>query len=208
MSRVFSMRDLRLIPALSKFNEIELLQISNDALVNSYLRQLGFNISRAILYTPAKHRDLQGNVGVGFRAVGEISRDRSFLTSSLCTTTERLVAASYYDMSLTKELAKLLGNSVDLRSGVGDEEDSSFPAELIEPDYEEVAFEILALEKIRDSIRGTPHNDAGALKTPGEYAAQLLENGVTTVVEDFKNDKGKWAAGIGGDWSTVVLEGA
>lgn len=173
MSRIFSFRDLQLIPALSKFNEIELLQISNDALVNSYLRQLGFNVTRAILYVPAKHRDLQGNVGVGFRAVGEIRRDRGFLTSPLCTATERLIAASYYDMSLTKEIAKLLGNSVDLRSDVGDEEDSNLTTELIEPDYKEVTLEILTLEKIRDRIRGTPYNDAGALKTPEEYAEQL-----------------------------------
>jgi hypothetical protein len=76
-------------------------------------------------------------------------------------------------MSLTKEIAKLLGNSVDLRSDVGDEEDSNLTTELIEPDYKEVTLEILTLEKIRDRIRGTPYNDAGALKTPEEYAEQL-----------------------------------
>lgn len=171
MSRVFSFRDLRLIPELSKYNEIQLLHPSMDAVINAYLSQLGFDMNHAIFYVPAKHRDMQGKIDVGFRAIGEISDDRAFITSKLCTITERLVAASHTDPSLCKELSSLMGNSISYRD-VEDNHDGeeSYPEDLVEPDFDEVAQEILNLENLRDQIRGTPHDEAGALKLPGTYA--------------------------------------
>jgi hypothetical protein len=168
MSRVFSFRDLQLIPELSEYNEIELLHPSMDDLVNSFLSQLGFNIHQSVLYVPALHRDMQGNVGVGFRAVGSITTSREFLNSKLCSPIERLIAASTYDMSLTKELSKLMGSSVSLFTRA-DGEDPDFPEELVEPDCEDISNQIAMLEALRDDIRGTPYNEWGALKTPEEY---------------------------------------
>lgn len=170
MSRVFSFRDLQRIPALSNLTEIQLLAIERDDLINSYLGKLGFDLNKAILYSPAKHRDLSGKVGVGFRAVGDINpNNREFLNSKLCQPIERLVAASKYDMSLTRELAKLMGSTVELKDDQAVEEDDGFPDELIEEDYDAVEAEILVLENIRDMIRGSPYNEHGALKTPSEY---------------------------------------
>lgn len=170
MSRVFSFRDLQRIPALSGLTEIELLSIERDDLVNHYLGQLGFDMNKAILYTPSKHRDLSGKVAIGYQVVGEIDAyDRTFLNHSLCLPIERLVAASKYDMSLTRELAKLMGSSVELRDDGAVDEDDGFPPELIEPDHVEVVAQILILENIRDTVRGSPYNEQGALKTPGEY---------------------------------------
>jgi len=172
MSRVFSFRDLRLIPELSKYRELDLLHPRLDPLVNKYLGQLGFDMDYAILYVPAKHRDMQGNVGVGFRAVGEISINRSFINSSMCSLIERLIAASYTDPSLTRELCQLMGNSISFKNTEGESMDESdFPDELIEPDYDEVTREILMLENLRDSIRGPMHDEAGSLKLPGAYNA-------------------------------------
>lgn len=170
MSRVFSFRDLQRIPALSSLTEIQLLAIERDDLVNQYLGQLGFDLNKAILYVPAKHRDLAGKVAIGYRAVGDIDpHDREFLNSSLCLPIERLVAASKTDLSLTRELAKLMGSTVELKDDHAVEDDDGYPDELIEEDCDSVQEEILMLENIRDMIRGSPYNEHGALKTPREY---------------------------------------
>lgn len=170
MSRVFSFRDLLRIPALSGLNEIQLLHPAMDSTVNAYLRELGFDLKQAILYVPSKHRDLSGKVAVGFRAIGEISDNREFLTSRLCTITERLLAAAEKDPSLCRELCNLMGNSINLGDGDTSSEDEDFPEELVETDYDEIATEIRNLENLRDTIRGTPYDEAGALKLPGTYA--------------------------------------
>lgn len=169
MSRVFSFRDLQRIPALKGLTETQLLSIERDDLVNQYLAELGFDITKAILYVPAKHRDLSGKVAVGYRAVGDINQDRKWLNSSMCLPIERLIAASKTDMSLTRELAKLMGSNVDLRDDGVVEEPEDFPDELTEPDADDVAHQILILESIRDQVRGSPYNEQGALKTPQEY---------------------------------------
>lgn len=174
MSRVFSFRDLQRIPELSHLNEIDMLSIANDKLINSYLAVLGFNIDAAILYEPSKHRDLQNKVAVGFRAVGVITQDRAYLNSPLCTPTERMIAASFTDMSLTKELAKLSGTSshpelTDMRvNNIGDNS-SKQEYEYSEPDYEEVTKQIEFFTILRDQIRGNPYNEYGSLKTANEY---------------------------------------
>lgn len=169
MSRVFSFRDLLRIPALSELNEIQLLHPAMDSTVNAYLAQLGFDLNHAILYVPAKHRDLSGKVAVGFRAVGEISDNREFLTSRLCTITERLVASANKDPSLCRELCNLMGNSINLSDGDGPADEQDYPDDLVEQDFDNVASEIRNLEKLRDQIRGTPYDEAGALKLPGTY---------------------------------------
>lgn len=169
MSRSMSFRDLRLIPTLSKYNEIELLHPSLDAVINNCLGQLGFDLNYAVQYIPSKHRDIQGKVAVGFRAVGEISNDRAFINSPLCSLTERLVAAAQKDPSLTRELSQLMGNSINLTGEDSGEEAEEFPIELVESDCDEVAKQILNLETIRDAIRGSAYNEDGSLKLPGTY---------------------------------------
>lgn len=168
MSRVLSFRDLQLIPELGGLTEIELLEIARDGLVNDYLAQLGFNVLSPILYVPAKHRDLQGGVGVGFRAVGEITTSESYLDNPLCTQVERLIITGLKDMSLTRELAKMMGAGVDYYGAIN-AEDENFPPELIEEDAEEVLDQMELLVMIRDEIRGTPYNEWGSLKTEEEY---------------------------------------
>jgi hypothetical protein len=169
MSRVFSFSDLRLIPELSRYNEISLLSPKLDGTVNGYLAKLGFDITQAIQYIPAKHRNMQGKVVIGYRAVGTINRDREFINSPFCSTIERLIAASTYDMSLTRELAKLMGSSVQLKDDDAVEMDENYPEEWVEADFEEVQARIRTLEVLRDRIRGSMYNEYGALKRPYEY---------------------------------------
>lgn len=167
MARVFSFRDLKLIPELSKYNEVELLHPVLDTRVNKYLAQLGFNMNAPIEYIPAKHRDIQGKVAVGFRAVGEITQDREFINSHLCSVTERMMAAHQQDPGLAKEMASLMGSSCSFVSQFHpEEEDMHFPAELVERDCDDVGNQIRELEAIRDAIRGVRREEDGSLCRP------------------------------------------
>lgn len=173
MSRVISFRDLMVCSQLAHIkNEVELLHISNDDLVESILSQVGFDTSYPVLYVPSKHRDMQNKVAVGFMAVGEISINRAFINSNMCSITERMIAASYTDPSLTRELARLAGNHVNYKSLLEDEAEGSgeeFTDDMLEPDHDIIAAQIKLLADLRDSIRGPMHNDSGDLKTFEEY---------------------------------------
>jgi hypothetical protein len=172
MSRVISFRDLRIIPELSQYNEIELLHPSNDKMVAKYLEVLGFNTNAPVQYIPNKHRDVQGNVGVGFRAVGTIAVESEFLKSHMATMEDRIMATFFKDPSLARELAQMLNTGisfVDVDDVLPEDEQEEFPEEHIEPDYEEVSAELKTLEVLRDSIRGPMMNESGAPKTYGEY---------------------------------------
>lgn len=173
MSRTISFRDLLVAEELAHIkNEIELLAIENDALVESILKKIGFDTDYPITYIPSKHRDMQNKVAVGFMVVGEISLNRSFINSSLCSTTERLVASSYTDPSMTRELSNLMGNHINFKALIAEEgegESDELPSDMLEPDREFVALQIKQLAEIRDMIRGTMYNEAGDLKTFEEY---------------------------------------
>jgi len=156
MSRVISFRDLQLCPGLQYFNEIELLHPSKDALVNWHLEKLGFNINAPIEYIPNNHRDMQGNVGIGFRAVGTVNTDSPYMKSRLATMEDRIMAAYFKDPSLAREMASMLGAGIrftDVPDNYEPDEDD-FPEDFIEPDYEDVCKELKQLEEIRDQIRG------------------------------------------------------
>ena len=172
MSRVISFRDLRLINALGKYNEIELLHPDRDAEMNFYLSELGFDTRRAILYVPSNHRDMQGNTGIGFRAEGEIDADSPYLDSPLCTLIERILAAAKTDLSLAKEMSMMLGNSINFAVQNSEDvldDDTEFDEELVEPDYDETSAQLKFLESVRDQLRGDYMNDYGNIKTPEEY---------------------------------------
>lgn len=173
MSRVISLRDLMVCSKLSHIkNEVELLEIKNDDTVSWVLAQIGFDIEYPVTYIPSKHRDMQNKIAVGFMAVGEISLNRAFISSSLCTPTERMIASSYSDPSLTRELARLAGNYVNYKSLLEDEAEFDgieLSEDLLEPDRDIVAAQIKTLADLRDLIRGNMYNDAGDLKTYEEY---------------------------------------
>lgn len=165
MSKVISFRDLKLIPELSHYNEIELLHRNLDETVQKYLAQIGFDTDYEVQYVPSKHRDMQGKVAVGFQAVGEISINRNFINSPLCSISERIAATGYQDPSLTRELSSMMASKNDYRglSEVdGCVEDAEFgdslvstktPKDEIEEDYEWVMQQIKQLEMVRDQIR-------------------------------------------------------
>ena len=121
MNRVLSFRDLRLITELSHYSELDLLRPENDSMVMGYLAKLGFDVDFGVVYEPTKHRDMQGNVGVGFRAIGELDINRNVVNSYLCSMEDRLCVAAYLDPTFIMEIAPMLGSRIDPKSFIGNE---------------------------------------------------------------------------------------
>lgn len=168
MSRIFSFRDLKRIEKFASLREVDMLSIEYDDSINEALGQLGFDTRAPILYVPSLHRDLAGKVEVGYRAVGEINNDPSYLNSKLCPIIERLIWAARKDPSLARELSKMMGHSVNLDDDAA-EESKDFPDVDVSENYADIQAQIELLTEIRDSIRGNPYNEFGNLKTPAEY---------------------------------------
>jgi hypothetical protein len=153
-------------------NEIELLSIENDDAVGAVLEQIGFDLEYPVSYIPAKHRNMQGKVVIGFLAVGEINMNRSFINSRLCTLTERMIAAAYTDPSLTRELGNLMGMRANFRTLLDNGNavsNENLPEDMLEPDRDIVLQQLKDLEAVRDAIRGPLYNDRGEAKTYAEY---------------------------------------
>ena len=179
MSKVLSFSDLKLHSSLSGYNEVEMLHINMDDTINAILAEIGFDIDYGLNYFAAKHRNLQGQILVGYLVAGEVSINRKHLTSVYADLTDVLVASSYQDTSLTKELANLSGLS---RSYDNNQESDDYgdgqqemPPNQLEEDWEEVERQIRQLKDIRDMLRGNMYNDSGAMKTPDEYKQWLKE---------------------------------
>lgn len=174
MSISISFRDIRLIKRLSKYSEEELLSPTLDKLINGYLETLGFDTTKAIVYVPSKHRCMQNNVAIGYRVVGELNSNRNSPMYKSLTSYERAAAYANTDLSMAQELLAMTGRAIDYNEfceADNHELDGSedFYQSLMEADQAQVASVIQYMEKLRDDIRGSMFNDAGALKVPSEY---------------------------------------
>lgn len=172
MSKTLSFRDLQVCSLFKDMNEIQMLNLGNDDAMEFALRHVGFDTDYPVTYEPSNHRCMRGKVALGFRAVGEINMNSSYIESPLCTLTERMIAAAYTDPSLTRELSSLMGMRVNFRSLLENGSDSSredLPEDMLEPDREFVGKQLEDLLALRDAIRGSILNDRGEAKTFQEY---------------------------------------
>ena len=179
MSRTISFRDLKVVPELQGFNEIEMLHPKMDGIIYNILDNIGFDVQYAVQYFAANHRDLKGKVAVGFMATGEININRKHMNAVYTDNMTRLAASSYTDRSLTVELANLSGTVLDFKAfnEAGIEEGGKELYEgLIEENWKEVKAEINMLNGLRDRIRGPLYNAAGSPKTFEEYAEWYATN--------------------------------
>lgn len=169
MSRIFSFRDLQLVPQLAHLTEHQMVRLENDRLMTTALSILGFSLRHPILYVPSLHRDMQGKVAVGFRATGTLNEDPVYRNSSLCPQIERLIWAARRDPTLAAELSRMIGHSINLDDDYAEEPLTTLEDEYIEPDYKKNLKLIQDMEAYRDTVRGNPYNEAGSLKLPHEY---------------------------------------
>lgn len=179
MSKVLSFSDLKLHSSLSGYNEVEMLHINMDDTINAILAEIGFDTDYGLNYFAAKHRNLQGQILVGYLVAGEVSINRKHLTSVYADLTDVLVASSYNDPSLTKELANLSGLS---RSYDNNQESDDYgdgqqdmPPNQLEEDWEDIEKQIRQLEELRDIIRGPQMDESGSAKTAEQYKAWYKE---------------------------------
>lgn len=179
MSKVISFSDLKLHSSLSGLNEVQMLSIDMDDTINAILAEIGFDVDYGITYFPAKHRNLQNNILIGFLASGEVSINRKHLTSVYADLTDVLIAASFTDPSLTKELANLSGlsRSYDNNQESDDygDQQQDMPPNQLEEDWEDIEKQIRQLEEIRDIIRGPQMDESGSAKTAEQYKAWYKE---------------------------------
>lgn len=172
MSKTLSFRDLQVCSFFKDMNEIQMLSLENDKAMEFALQHVGFDTDYPVTYEPSNHRCMRGKVALGFRAVGEINMNKSYIESPLCTLTERMIAAAYVDPSLTRELSSLMGMRVNFRSLLENGTDSSsedLPDDMLEPNREFVGKQIDDLITLRDTIRGSLLNERGEAKTFAEY---------------------------------------
>ena len=169
MSRVFSFRDLKLIPEFANKTEREMVRLEFDDIMNEALSQLGFSMKAPILYVPSLHRDMRGNVAIGYRAVGQVNEDPAYLNSPLCPLIERLIVAARRDPSLASELASMIGGGINLDDDYAAEPQKEVEDDYIEPNWRRDERFINELTDFRDMVRGSPYNETGTLKLPHEY---------------------------------------
>lgn len=167
-----SMSDILVAPELAGHNEFNLLPVEMDDITLPLLYQLGLDINDGYCIVASKHRNLQNQVVVGYRYVGEIRKDREFKHSPFCSALDRIVAAGD-DVSLKLEMANMLGTTLNYNS-FSDEEDDKEATEgllndYLQEDYEEVSEQIKTLQKLCDDIRGNPLSSDGMLKNRQEW---------------------------------------
>jgi hypothetical protein len=165
-----SVTDLKAkVPELSHLRMIDFINPQNDALIAPYLKVLGFDLDYPIEYIPSQHRNLQGQVVIAYRIVGEVDINSNFLASSYATPEDRIIAAGYKDMSLANEMSRSLSTSKDFQGAV-----EAFPQEQANPDEQAILDQIEVLEGLIDQVRPGRFTEGGSLKTIAEYHAPLV----------------------------------
>lgn len=177
MSRVLSLRDLRLADSLKHLNELDIIHPKNDKLVCEVLEMIGFNTKQGIDYIASNHRDLQNKTGVGFQVIGEYNVDPKY--RNFVDTVDRIIICGLTDITLAKDMANLMGRSyannkqqdtdgksrkkpddpryyseeqlLEMGYTTGDEEEEY---ESVEEDYELVTSQINTLNEIKVTLRG------------------------------------------------------
>lgn len=159
MAKAVSMRDVLLCLdnlGHKNMNEVMMLQPDMDAVVLPILHELGIDVRKDIYITAVKHRDLQNNVGIGYRYYGTIRSDRQWVNSPLCDLTERVAISAFTDLSLTRELCGLMGKTIDVSTmdGAYTMDDEMNSTDFIVETYEADKKLIDELNAVAKMVRG------------------------------------------------------
>lgn len=159
MCKSISMRDvLKCLEYVGKgkYNEVTLLNKENDPIVIPILHELGIDVRKSIHIMAVKHRDLQDNIGIGYRYYGTIRTDRQWINSPLCDLTERVAISAFSDLSLTRELCGLMGKTIDVSTmdGAYTMDDEMNSTDFIVETYEADKKLIDELNAVAKMVRG------------------------------------------------------
>ncbi len=176
MARVISLRDLQRIPTLRTYTEDALIRPDMDHIMFMYLAELGYDMDSPIEYIPSIHRDLAGNVGLGYQVVGEIVDAKTkhpYLRHKICPLYERIAALAKSDMSFAIELARMASIKINLTDNA--EEDEEYPDNEVERTYKENTAKINKLITRRNDLRKTRYDEKGRPLTPKEILKEMNE---------------------------------
>lgn len=134
-------------------DELMLIDKNKEELIKPYLFALGIDVRFPIKVDVVKYRDLTNHVDIGYRFIGDIRKDKAYITSPLCDIMERISIASWKDVSLGKEMATIQGMRVNFDEGsdwvaTGEKEDDTVPT------YQADLAVIRSLQEAARSIRG------------------------------------------------------
>lgn len=162
-----SVTDLKLIPELAHLRPLDFIDPKNDALIAPFLKVLGFDLDYPIQYIPSQHRNMQGQVVIAYRIVGEVECNESFLTSSFATTEDKIIARGYKDLGVAQDMAGQMTTGRDYGGDEGQSE-KGFPPELTNDNEDEIATQIHMLDIALAIARGNPFKQDGSRKTMAE----------------------------------------
>ncbi len=133
--------------------ELFLISREQEELVKPILFALGIDVRFPLSVDVVKHRDLNNNVAIGYRFVGDIRKDREYAEGPLCDIMERISIASWKDPSLGRDMANIMGMRVKFEEG-SSWVDHGEKSDDVVPTYEEESLLIKELQEIARSIRG------------------------------------------------------
>lgn len=165
--KTISASDLKLAPELSNFGPLDWIDPKNDLAIYPYLHMLGIDTDYAVSISASQHRNLQGKLVIGYQFSGEIRLDPEFRASPFCTVEDRIIINGATDLGLADDMSRSLSMGREYGSGVVE----GFPAELCNPDEQEIIERIAVLEQLIDVARPGRFKECGSLKTVAEYHA-------------------------------------
>lgn len=140
-------------------NEFDLLAPKALNNVAEILHDLGIDLTKNYEIRACKYRDLNDEVGIGYRIDGFMRLDREWVNSPLCDVMLRIAATSHYDTSLTRQLCELIGKATDFMQDQEEPYKSAtedgFPNELLSDTYEEDTKFINFLNEIYKQNKGS-----------------------------------------------------
>jgi hypothetical protein len=167
---VLSVSDLLKLDDFAELNEVQLIHPNNDEKVLNHARTAGMDVTGGYAYEASQHKNMAGNVVVGYRLIGELTNTPSFRSSPFYTSEIRTLSHLRRDVSLTQEMVKLSGGCFSYgKNAEEDAEDTREYESLYEPNWQALEQEIAMLNQLALVIRGDSMGSTGGLKTFYEY---------------------------------------
>lgn len=171
---VLSCSDLLKLGDFAGMNEVSLIHPKNDEKVLNHARTAGLDVTGGYAYEASQHKNMFGEVVVGYRLIGELRGDAAFRSNPFCTSEVRTLSHLRKDVSLTQEMVKLSGGGFSY--GKNAEEDVETEREyetMYEENWQALEREIAMLNQLAFDIRGSSYGANGGLKTFYEYQEML-----------------------------------
>lgn len=167
---VLSVYDVLQLDKFKHLTELEIISKQYDEEVIKEAFTVGMAIDEGYNYEYQQHRPVSSKKPLyGFVLKGEVRTDSEFRKSPLYTPEMQMLSTVRSDVSLTRELGSMSGVSFDYGKTIDEDAEKWDSEDSFEPDADEKAKMILAMNQMVLQIRGNPYNDWGKWKTFTEW---------------------------------------